>query len=180
MGHKEYEVEVVSRQRTVYRVSAADRERAEEEAAERWKRGDPSDIEGYDWSELEATHAMEIPDARRRAEDGELILRFLRERERLILRLGGSMYGGTNNDAISASQVASDLGWSRRRHDGVVVPDEARAAQTLEHLCESHELVCFERPRVREGERGPIRLYCTPGYLERLTSSLGGLVRHAV
>lgn len=180
MDPKEYEVEVISRQRMVYRVSAADRERAEEKAAERWKRGDPSDIEGYEWSELQATHAKEIPDARRRAEDSELVLRFLRERERLILRLGGSIYGGTNNDAISASQVASDLGWSRRGRDGVLVPDEARAAQTLEHLCDSHDLVCFERPRVRGGERGSIRLYCTPGYLERLTSSLDGLARRAV
>lgn len=179
MAEKEFEVEVVSRHRTVYRVVAGDRAAAEELATDRWRNGDPSDVSGYDWSEIEGAHAAEVPDAKRRAEDGELVLRFIRERERLISRLAGGVYGPTGNDAISASQVASDLGWTRRGADGQARPDVTRAFQALEALCAARQLVCFERPRVRSGERGDIRLYCTPGYLERLTSSIDGLSRRA-
>lgn len=180
MEDKEYEVEVVSRHRTVYRILASDRVTAEEAATDRWRNGEPSDVVGYDWSEVEAAHATEVPDDRRRAEDAELVLRFIRERERLILRLSGGVFGSSRNDAISASQVASDLGWGRPGPDGQSRPDVSRAVQTLEQLCEARELVCFERPRVRSGERGDIRLYCTPGYLERLTATVDGLSRRAV
>lgn len=180
MEAKEYDVEVVARQRAIYRVKAADRESAEDAASERWKRGEPSDVEGYDWSELESVGAAERPDPARRDEDAELVLRFLRERERLILRLSGGVFGAAGNDAISAVQVASDLGWGRRGRNGEAAPDVGRAVQALEHLCRTRQVVCFERPRVRLGERGEIRLYCTPEYLERLTSSMNELSRQAV
>lgn len=179
MDLKEYEVEVVYSHRAIYRVSAADRERAEQLAAERWKQGDPSDVPGFDWAALEDVRAAEAPDTARRAEDAELVLRFLRERERLILRLGGALFGSSNNDAISASQVASDLGWSRPAGDGTNIPDVGRATRALEHLCRTQRVVCFQKPRVRSGERGEIRLYCTPEYLEGLTASLNGLSRQA-
>jgi hypothetical protein len=180
MESKEYEVEVVARHRAMYRVRAADRESAEEIASRRWKRGEPSDLDGYEWSELESVGALEVADPARLDEDAELVLRFLRERERLIVRLSGGELGAGGNDAISAVQVASDLGWGRRGIHGAATPDIGRAVQALEHLRATSQLVCFERPRVRLGERGDIRLYCTPEYLERLTSSLNGLSRQAV
>lgn len=180
MESKEYEVEVVARQRAIYRVIAPDRESAEDAATERWKRGEPSDLKGYDWTEVEAVGALERPEPSRRQEDAELALRFLRERERLILRLSGGVFGAAGNDAISAAQVASDLGWGRRGRNGEATPDVGRAVQALEHLCATRRLVCFERPRVRAGERGEIRLYCTPEYLERLTTSMDQLSRQAV
>lgn len=179
MEPKEYEVEVVARQRAIYRVRAADRESAEDVASERWKRGEPSDIDGYDWSELESVRASEVADTSRLEEDAELALRFLRERERLILRLSGGVFDTGGNDAISAAQVASDLGWGRRGRNGAAYPDIGRAVQALEHLCATRQLVCFQRPRVRLGERGEIRLYCTPEYLERLTATVEGLSRQA-
>ena len=179
MEPKEFEVEVVHRQRAIYRVRAVDREEAERLAVERWQQGETSAFPGLDWCELDSVRPQESPDAERREQDVELVLRFLRERERLILRLGGSGPYPTGNDAISASQVASDLGWSRRGSDGG--PDVVRATVALERLCALRRVVCFERTRVRAGERGEIRLYCTPEYLERLASrTLEGVERQAV
>lgn len=180
MDDKEYDVEVVFRQRAVYRVRAPDRETAEAEAAERWREAEPGDVAGYEWSELEAVHVTEAPSAARREEDAQLVLRFLRERERLIVRLGGASGTPSGNDAIAASQVASDLGWSRRDGDGRSLPDVPRATRALEHLCQTKRVVCFERPRVRAGERGEIRLYCTPEYLDHLSESLHGRRAQAV
>jgi hypothetical protein len=171
MESKEFEVEVVYRRRTVFRVSAADREEAERLAVERWKQGEPSVVPGYDWCEIDTVSAEEAPEPESLAQDAELVLRFLRERERLILKLGGRAPHPPGNDAISASQVASDLGWTRRGRNGQPVADVLRATRALEHLCRSRRVVCFERPRVRSGERGEIRLYCTPEYLERLTAT---------
>lgn len=180
MEGKEFEVEVVSKHRMVYRMFAPDRAAAEKAAMDRWRNGDPGDVEGYDWSEVETAQATEIPDAQRRAEDAALVLRFIGERERLIMRLTSGSFASSGNDAIPAIQVASDLGWGRRGSDGQVRPDVARAMQALEHLCEARKLVCFERPRERAGERGEIRLYCTPAYLERLTASVDERPRRAV
>ncbi len=178
MESREYDVEVAHRQRAIYRVSAADREEAERAAVERWQQGEPSAFPGLEWCELDSVHAREAYDPERGDQDAELVLRFLRERERLILRLGGGPHS-TRNDAISAAQVASDLGWNRRGTPGG--PDVVRATAALERLCELRRVVCFERPRVRVGERGEIRLYCTPEYLERLASSnLEGVERQAV
>jgi hypothetical protein len=172
MMSNQYEVEVVYRQRAVYRVEAADRQSAERLAAERWREGAPSSAPGYGWSELESARALEAADPLRREQDGELVLRFLRERERLIVKLGGDLFNRSMNDAISAAQVAADLGWTRPGGATASTPDILRATEALEWLCRTRRVVCFERPRVRSGERGEIRLYCTPEYLQTLTDSL--------
>jgi hypothetical protein len=41
-------------------------------------------------------------------------------------------------------------------------------------------VVCFQRERVRAGERGEIRLYCTPEYLEALSSSVDALIEQVI
>ena len=103
------------------------------------------------------------------------MLRFLKERERLIQKLGGDLFHRSVNDAISASQVAADLGWSRPGATSGTAPDILRATEALEWLCKQRRVVCFERPRVRTGERGDIRLYCTPEYLQSLSDSLDAM-----
>lgn len=175
---KEYEVEVIFRQRALYRIRAADREAAERQAVERWQARAPSDVPGYDWCELQSVSAVDAT-PEEREQDAELVLRFIRERERLLLRLGGDLFNPSTNDAISADRVAADLGWSRPGPGGGT-PDISRATQALEWLCQNHRVICFERPRVRAGERGEIRLYCTPEYLELLSAELGGLEQEAV
>jgi hypothetical protein len=179
MEDKEYEVEVVFRQRAVYRVRAADSVSAKDLGVEQWRAGQESDVVGYDWGEVEAVMAAETPDADRSKSDAELVLRFLMERERLILRLGGDEFGTAGSDAISAAQVAADLGWGHRA-PAEVSPDVSRAGRALERLCESRRVICFERPRVRAEERGEIRLYCTPEHLNRLSASVNGLIGEAV
>jgi hypothetical protein len=169
---KDFDVEVAHRQRAIYRVRASDREAAERIAAERWRAGDPSDLPGFDWSELITTSGQSALDSERRSQDAEVVYRFLQERERLISRLGGDPFNPSANDAISASQVASDLGWSRGERAIPSMPDVARATAALEALCSSRRVVCFARPRMRGRERGEIRLYCTPEYLERLSADL--------
>ena len=176
----QYEVEVVYRQRAIYRIEAEDREMAERLATQRWREGAPSVVPGYDWCELESVRAGDAPNPEQREQDAELVLRFLKERERLILKLGGDLFNPSMNDAISASQVAADLGWSRPAGSGAPVPDIPRATEALEWLCRMRRVVCFERPRVRAGERGEIRLYCTPEYLETLTADLDPMERQAV
>ena len=166
---REFEVEVVHRQRVVYRVRAQDRETAEQLAAERWRNGDLSDVPGYEWSELVSCSAYPAPDPERARQDTELVYRFLRQRERLIQQLGGDPFNPSANDAISAAQVAADLGWVRQTPGGSPIPDVARSTAALEILCTSRRVVCFPRTRMRGGERGEIRLYCTPEYLERLS-----------
>jgi hypothetical protein len=69
---------------------------------------------------------------------------------------------------VSAEDVASHMGW--RRRDRTL--DNARAGRALDLLCKAHRVVCFTRPRVRAGERGEIRLFCTPQHLEKLTALL--------
>lgn len=174
MEEKKYLVEVVCRQRALYEVEAADGHSAEKAAVERWQQGDASDVTGFDWCELQTARAMEAPDEVRRQQDDELLLRFIRERERLLTRLGGKFLNPTMNDAISAQQAAADLGWFRASASAESSVDSIRAAQALDRLCAARKLVCFERDRVRNGERGTIRLYCTPEYLERLSTALHG------
>jgi hypothetical protein len=171
MEAKEFDVEVVYRQRAIYRVRARDRESAERMGAAAWQNGDESVVAGYDWSEIQSVSASEEVDPERSHLDTQVVLRFLREREQLILRLGGNGSGPSPNDAISAAQVAGDLGWSRPSPEPRQV-DVARAAQALERLCSEKVLVCFERQRVRAGERGEIRLYCTSEYLDQLSAEL--------
>lgn len=172
MEEKQYEVEMVYRQRAIYRIQAPDDEAAKRVAARRWQRGDQSDVTGHDWCELEFVEVEEEPGFEQQRQDDELVLRFIRERERLLLQLGGGGFNPTMNDAISATQVASDLGWRRRNGHPTGKVDTRRASRTLERNCRNRKLVCFERPRSRTGERGGIRLYCTPEYLERLSASI--------
>ena len=169
---KDYEVEVVQRQRTIYRVRANDREAAEQAAAERWRDGDPSDVPGYDWCELVTAAGHPSAERERLEQDVEVVYRFLQARERLVQQLGGDPFTPTANDAISAAQVASDLGWTRADQGRPPVADVARATAALEGLCDDRRVVCFVRPRQRATERGDIRLYCTPEYLERLSEGL--------
>jgi hypothetical protein len=169
---RDFEVEVVHRNRAVYRIRAVDREAAEKIAAERWRAGDESDVPGYDWSELISCAGQPAADAERGRQDVEVVFRFLNERERLIQQLGGDPFNPSANDAISASQVAADLGWVRLAPGTQPAPDVARATAALEWLCKAHRVVCFARSRMRGGERGEIRLYCTPEYLERLSADL--------
>lgn len=177
MNEYEYDVEILYRQRSMYRVRASSREAAEAAAIERWQKGEPSSVEGYGWSEMESISTAEAADQDQLGQDAELVLRFLKERERLIQRLSAGLLNPAVNDAISAAQVASDLGWSRKPATGGSVVDVPRAAQALERLCSEQRLICFERPRVRNGERGEIRLYCTPEHLESLSSELSSLER---
>lgn len=169
---RDFEVEVVQRTRAVYRVQAHDRQAAEKVAADRWREGQPSDVPGYGWSELVSCTGHPAPDAERARQDVEVVSRFLQQRERLIQRLGADPFNPNLNDAISAAQVAADLGWVRPTPAPTTIPDVARATAALERLCSAHRAVCFERPRMRRGERGEIRLYCTPEYLERLSANL--------
>ena len=171
---KVFEVEVIYKQRALYQVRAADPVAAERIAAERWQRGEPSDTRGIEWSEMVSARGVDAPDQIRQAQDEELILRFVRERERLLLKLGGDAVTASINDSISASQIATDLGWERAVDGDGTATDVVRSAQALERLCARKKLVCFERTRVRSGERGEIRLYCTPEYLDGLSSSLEG------
>ena len=169
---RDFEVEVVHRARSVYRVRAKDRETAERIAAARWRKGESSDIPGYDWAELAACTAVATPEPDRATMDIEVVYRFLVERERLILHLGGNPFNPSANDAISASQAAADLGWVRSVAEGTSNPDSTRATVALEWLCAAKRVVCFSRVRMRGDERGEIRLYCTPGYLEQLSADV--------
>jgi hypothetical protein len=175
---REYEVEVVYRQRAVYRIEAADREEAETLAVEHWQSGAPGELPGYEWNEIEAVRAVDAATEEQQTQDAALVLRFLQEREQLLLRLGSEPFRPTSNDAISADRVAADLGWSRPGTRSGSGTDVLRAARALESLCMAHRLVCFQRTRVRTGERGEIRLYCTPEYLESLSSGLTELAEH--
>jgi hypothetical protein len=169
MENREFQVEVICRQRSLYTIAAADAETAEKMAAERWQRGDQSDLHGVDWCELEDVEALALTDVTSGEADDELLLRFIRQRELLLIRLGNNLLDPSINDAISAAQAAADLGWVRAGSDSSL--DVIRAAQALERLCENRLLICFERDRVRAGERGAIRLYCTPEYLDRLSAA---------
>ena len=168
-----FEVEVVCRQRLVFSVEAEDAHQAETAAVARWRAGESSDHTSVETDELISVTAREKLDALRQRQDDELIMRFILERERLLERLGGDPLSTKMNDAISAQQAATDLGWTTSDEDGNPRIDTLRAATSLERLCESRRLVCFERSRARSGERGQIRLYCTPQHLERLTAELG-------
>ncbi len=181
MEKREFHVELISRRRVVYSVLAPDKEAARRMATEKWHRCEPSDLGALDWSELEDFRAVEAVDSSLENQDDEVLLRFIHERERLLLRLGSTFVSATANDAISALQAATDLGWSvpdtpRERPE----PDSLRAAKALERLCAQKRLVCFERPRSRQGELGEIRLYCTPEYLESLSRTFKDVSANAV
>jgi hypothetical protein len=174
MNGKDFQVEVISRNRTVYYLRAEDESAAAQLAISRWQRDEPSDLQGPDQSELIAVNPVELPDELRHAQDDELILRFLRERENLILRVGGNPATPSINDAISPHQAARGLGWYEPTPDGELQVDTNRAARALDRLYASKKLACFSRERVRSGERGEVCLYCTPDYLDRLSAAMNG------
>ena len=168
-----FEVEVICRQRLVFHVEAEDAHRAERIALERWRADEPSDLASVDAEDLVSVTARESASALRQKQDDELIMRFIIEREQLLRRLGGDPLATSISDAVSAGQAARDLGWSLATEGGVSRVDTVRAAGALDRLCTNRRLVCFERTRARSGERGEIRLYCTPEHLEYLTSEVG-------
>ena len=70
----------------------------------------------------------------------------------------------------------SEVAITLRNHD----PDVPSARLHLRHVAHHGAVtVCFERDRVRSGERGSVRLYCTPEYLERLSEDPWGC-RYAI
>ncbi|HEX2092005.1 MAG TPA: hypothetical protein VHG28_06360, partial [Longimicrobiaceae bacterium] len=167
MPEKQYEVDVVYRVTVRYAVTAPDRETAERMATEMWQ----SEEEGIGEEEvcvLESVQVVDAPDGEGCGRDCEEVLRFLRDRELVIERLDEDAFNPTVHDAMSAEEVARHLGWAREGGE----LDQVRAMRALERLCLERRVVCFSRPRVRQGERGEIRLYCTPQHLERLSALL--------
>ncbi len=172
MEAKQFEVEVVYQQRTRYLVEAADEEEAERLALDQWQSDEEEDLlYDEDREEVVAVSAIEIQDAQG-AEDRATVLRFLRDRELVIETLDRDLFNPTVHDAVSAEDVARHLEWIRPDASDTPTPDAPRAARALEALCRDQQVVCFTRPRVRRGERGEMRLYCTPQHLERLTTLL--------
>jgi hypothetical protein len=166
MELKRYEVELVFRQTARYTVEAADRESAERAAVAHWKRGEVRGEVGAECCDLLSVQVVDLPGEEARAADRESALRFLRDRELVIEKLSDDAFNPSVHDALSAEEVARHLGWSAGGGDG---PDVARASRALERLCSDRRVVCFGRARVRSGERGEVRLYCTPQHLERLS-----------
>lgn len=170
MDQKRFEVEITFRQTLRYAVDAGNRKLAEREAMERWKTGDPAAVVGSECCELVAVHAQPVPCDDRCIKDAHDAYRYLRDRELVIEALDEDQFNPTVHDAVSAEEVALHLGW-RRRGDGLDgQTDTPRAARALDRLCGERRVVCFTRSRVRLGEKGEIRLYCTPQHLALLTS----------
>jgi hypothetical protein len=176
MSENRFEVEIVYRRTAHYLIEAEDREVAERLAMERWRDKDPGDVLEDQWGEVIGTTVQEAPEEAELRADRESVLEMIREREQRLLdqlAAGGEDDPG-EHDAVSATEVALALGWVRKAPGGGWTPSILRAARSLEELCREGILVCFARDRVRSGERGEIRLYCTPEHLERLTQDLEG------
>jgi hypothetical protein len=168
MAQKRFEVEITFQQTVRYAVDAASRRAAEQLALDQWKEGDESNAVGSECCTLVGVHSAEVPNEEGCCRDADKAFRYLRDRELVIEKLSEDAFNPTIHDAVSAEDVAIHVGWRRRDR----APDTARAARALNHLCNTRRVVCFNRPRVRAGERGEIRLYCTPQHLEKLTSLL--------
>ena len=167
MEDKQFEVDVAYRVTVRYAVSAPDPETAERLALEMWQ-ADEDGVGGTEVCELEGVSVSTAVDQDGCGRDCDEVLRFLRDRELVIERLDEDAFNPTVHDAVSAEEVARHLGWS----DAAGEQDVARSVRALERLCAARRVVCFSRPRVRRGERGEIRLYCTPQHLERLSGLL--------
>ncbi|HEX8905422.1 MAG TPA: hypothetical protein VF771_11295 [Longimicrobiaceae bacterium] len=165
---KRYEVEITFQQTVRYAVDAASRKAAEELALEQWRDGDEANAVGSECCDLVAVSSAEVPNEEGCARDADKAFRYLRDRELVIEMLDADAFNPSIHDAVSAEDVAIHLGWRRRDR----LPDTARAGRALNALCCSKRVVCFTRPRVRAGERGEIRLYCTPQHLEKLSNLL--------
>src|SRR5688500_1804413 len=170
MDPKRFEVEISFRQTVRSRVEAKDRKAAERAALERWRAGEPADGGSPECCELMELHGHELPDGERLMRDGDAAFRYLRDRELVIEMLDADAFNPTVHDAVSAEEVASHLAWRRKDDSGSDVLDTARAARALNQLCGARRVVCFTRPLARMGERGDIKLYCTPQHLEGLSA----------
>lgn len=168
MPHKRFEVEITFQQTVRYAVDAASRKAAEELALDQWKEGDEAGAVGSECCELVGVRTCEVPGAEGCARDADKAFRYLRDRELVIEQLSDDAFDPIIHDAVSAEDVAIHVGW--KRTDKSV--DTPRASRALDALCNARRVVCFTRPRVRAGERGDIRLYCTPQHLEKLTGLL--------
>lgn len=169
MERKRYEVEVVCRRRMVYAVEADTPEEARQLASAQWREGeDGAPVGGEHW-ELVEMRPVEVPGDEALVADREEALRFLRDRELVIEQLSEDVFDPAIHDALSAEEMARHLSWWTGDDD---TADVVRASRALSRLCEERRVVCFTRPRVRRGERGEVRLYCTPQHLERLSSLL--------
>jgi hypothetical protein len=165
---KRYEVEIKFQQTVRYAVDATTRKAAEDLALEQWRDGDEANAVGSECCELVGVASAEVPDEEGCRRDAEKAFRYLRDRELVIETLDVDAFTPSVHDAVSVEDVAIHLGWRRKDR----APDVPRAGRALDHLCRSRRVVCFTRPRVRAGERGDIRLYCTPQHLEKLSALL--------
>lgn len=170
---QQYEVALSSRQMIYYLVEADDPKSAEARAVERWRNAEPGDFAGGDGETLGLVWVAEAAAPEARTSDAESVYHLLGEREqRLLEELQRDAFDLSTHDAVSATEVAFHLGWIIRDAEDRPLPHTSRAARALEQLCDQRRVVCFTRPRVRGGERGEIRLYCTPQHLENLTQAL--------
>lgn len=165
MAEKRFEIEITFQQTVRYAVDAPTRKAAEALALDQWKEGDEANAVGSECCELVGVEAAEVPDGEGCTRDAEKAYRYLRDRELVIEMLDEDAFNPTIHDAVSAEDVAIHLGWRRRDRS----TDTPRAARALDLLCNARRVICFNRARVRAGERGEIRLYCTPQHLELLT-----------
>lgn len=170
MDQKRYEVEITFRQTLRYAVDATSRKVAEQEAMQRWKVGDEAFVVGSDCCELVEVRTSPVPCDDRCHKDAMEAYRYLRDRELVIETLDDDAFNPTVHDAVSAEEVAIHLGWRRRGNGVDGTPDTPRAARALDRLCGERRVVCFTRNRMRVGEKGEIRLYCTPQHLALLSS----------
>jgi hypothetical protein len=172
MEHKQYEVEITFQQTVRIAVDADDPDGAERLAMDRWQAGDPDAVVGSDCCDVVGIRATALPDEDSAFRDAEKVFRYLRDRELVIEALDGDAFNPTVHDAVSAEEIAIHFNWVRRDADVEGLPAIPRAARALDRLCDMKRVVCFTRERVRAGERGEIRLYCTPQHLELLTAAV--------
>jgi hypothetical protein len=165
---KRYEVEITFQQTVRYAVDAATRKAAEDLALQQWREGDEENAVGSECCDLVGVASAEVPNEEGCARDAEKAFRYLRDRELVIEMLDDDAFNPSIHDAVSAEDVALHLGW--RKKDRSV--DTPRAGRALDQLCRTRRVICFNRPRVRAGERGEIRLFCTPQHLEKLSALL--------
>jgi len=165
---KRYEVEITFQQTVRYAVDASTRKSAEDLALEQWREGDEANAVGSECCNLVGVNIAEVPNEDGCQRDADKAFRYLRDRELVIETLDLDAFNPSIHDAVSAEDVAVHLGW--RKKDRSI--DTPRAGRALDQLCRSRRVVCFNRPRVRAGERGEIRLFCTPQHLEKLSALL--------
>jgi ribosome-binding factor A len=123
--------------------------------------------------ERQATTYSKLNDSPAFAADAARVMRFLRQREQeLIEQIREDVADPRVHDAITADEVAIHMGWVQSDGAGKERAHGERASKVLEHLCGQQRVVCFSRPRMRRGESGEIRLYCTAQHLDALTQLL--------